>query len=345
VVLETYEALSLSDPTSKYYFPTVVNGSSNYVEIVAETDADDLAAEIDTETNLADGTEPTDPTAINIEDGLEALDVVNGMLMSMAPDFWDEVDGAVAKVLIDDADRDMYRFAILNVPKGKTPQEAQTHMTTTINKNSKRYAMYYPNVKVLDPLTAQSIVFTPVGHVGGCYARTDINRNVAKAPAGITDGALRSILKLERTLKKSERDSVYPYRVNPLVDEPQTGTAVWGCRTGSLDPAWRYIQITRLFQFLEKSTFEATHWVCFENNNPSTRLRVKLQMEGFLLNLFNEGYFAGASPAEAFQVVCDKSNNPQTAIDAGLLYCDIAVSPEKPSEFVVFRFSQKRKTA
>jgi phage tail sheath protein FI len=137
-----------------------------------------------------------------------------------------------------------------------------------------------------------------------------------------------------------ERDFVYPNKVNPLISSAQTGLAVWGVRTIAIESEWRYINARRLFMYVEKSVFNSTHWVVFENNGPALWAKIKSQLNGFLTNLFNEGYFAGNSPSQAFYVTCDETNNPQSSIDAGQVIIDVGLAPNKPAEFVRFRFQQ-----
>ena len=141
-VVETYELLVCDDDTSQFYFPDYVNDRSEYVEIQKDTDAPgDPDTEITTAQALSGGLDAVQGDATGLATALEKLDITGQMLMISAPDFWDEADALGAKALIDDADRAGYRFAIINVPSSKTPQEAVTWMTTTLNKNSKRYAV------------------------------------------------------------------------------------------------------------------------------------------------------------------------------------------------------------
>jgi phage tail sheath protein FI len=164
---------------------------------------------------------------------------------------------------------------------------------------------------------------------------------VGKAPGGTVDGALVFLLGLEADSTLGQRDLLYPFKINPLISGPQTGLAVWGVRTMSLQPEWKYINVRRLFMFLEKSVFNATHWIVFENNGNALWGKIKAQLTGFLLSLFNEGYFAGKRPSEGFFIICDESNNTPQTIELGQVIIDIGVAANKPAEFVIFRFSQQ----
>jgi phage tail sheath protein FI len=282
--------------------------------------------------------------------GIYALDRIEELMQVVLPDFAGDI--TITKDLMDYADsREVLpaggdRFVILMVPQGSTAQEAVDFLRVDIAQNSKFAAMYWPWVRIADPLADnRPIVFPPLGHLAGIYARTDATRNVGKAPAGTIEGALRFLLGLETNPTQGERDVVYPARINPLQSSPQTGLAVWGARTTSLQSEWRYINARRLFMFVEKSVFNATHWIVFENNGEALWARIRSQLEGFLNGLFNDGLFAGATPAQSFFVRVDSSNNDQTTIDAGQVIIDIGIAPNRPAEFVRFRFQQKTLTS
>jgi phage tail sheath protein FI len=271
--------------------------------------------------------------------GLYALNKTDELLLVSIPDFAgnEVVDGA----LVDYCDARKDRFAILTTPEGLSYQEAINYKKFSLQKNSSYYALYYPWVSVLDPVTEKAINIPPAGHVAGVYARTDSNKNVGKAPAGIEDGGLRFALGLEKSLTAAEVGLLNPQRVNAIVDWQQLGTiAVWGARTGQTGGEFGYIQARRLFMFLEKSIFNATHIYVFENNGSSLWARIRLQLTGFMLRLYGQGYFAGDTPEQAFFVLVDSSNNPPESIDAGILNVDVGVAPHKPAEFIVFRFQQ-----
>ena len=190
-------------------------------------------------------------------------------------------------------------------------------------------------------MTENEINFPAVAHMAGIYARTDSTRNVSKAPAGTVDGRLSFCTGLEVDLTPQQAGFVNQACVNNLVSWPYTGLVAWGARTLESNGDFPYIQMRRLFMFVEKSVFNSTQGFVFESNTASLRAAIKLQIEAFLLSLHRSGHFAGNSPAQSFFVVCDSSNNPQTAIDQGQLVVDVGIAPTKPAEFVIFRFQQK----
>lgn len=287
--------------------------------------------------------------------GIYALDRVDDIMQVIIPDF--AGDTAVAQDLIAWATsrsllpKGADRFIILVTPSGQTAQDAVDYVRFTLNTYTKYAAIYWPWVKIRDPLLDNRVVvFPPLAHIAGIYARTDITRNVGKAPGGTVDGQILGITALEIDNgglgpTQAERDVVYPARINPLVATPGTGRAVWGVRTLSQDSSWRYINAVRLFMFLEQSVFNAVQWVVFENNGPLLWSKIATQLNGFLGNLFAEGYFAGNSPSQAFFVIVDETNNTQAVIDSGQLLVDVGAAPNKPAEFARFRFQQKTLSA
>lgn len=274
-----------------------------------------------------------------LDRGLFALNQSDELFSVIIPDFAGNelVDG----VLVDYCEARKDRFAILTTPLGVAPQVAINYKRFSLARNSSFYGIYYPWIVVADPVTNNAITVPPLGHVAGVFARTDNNKNVGKAPAGIEDGGLRYVVALERSLTRGDVGLLNPQRVNALVDWPQLGQpAVWGARTGQTGGDFGYVQTRRLFMFVEKSVFEATHRYVFENNGTETWAKIKLQLNGFLLRLFGLGYFAGDTAEEAFFIVVDESNNPPEAVDAGILTVDVGIASNKPAEFLVFRFAQ-----
>jgi phage tail sheath protein FI len=173
--------------------------------------------------------------------------------------------------------------------------------------------------------------------MAGVWARSDGTRGVHKAPA---NEVVRGAISLELNITKGEQDQLNPVGVNCIRSFPGRGVRVWGARTLSSDPAWRYINVRRLFNYLEESILEGTQWVVFEPNDMDLWERVKRTVNSFLLREWRNGALFGATPNEAFYVKCDAENNPSETIDAGQLIVDIGVAPVKPAEFVVFRIAQ-----
>jgi phage tail sheath protein FI len=287
----------------------------------------------------------TSPTLITPKKGLYALNTIDELMQVGIPDFAGDV--TVTGDMIDYAATRAAqpsggdRFLILQVPKGSDAQEAVDWFRFQLGRFSIFAALYWPWVKVADPLSnGRPLTMPAIGHIAGIYARTDTTKNVGKAPGGTVDGQLNFLLGLEVLTTQGERDFVYPNKINPLISGANTGLAVWGVRTISNLSEWRYINVRRLFMFLEKSIYNSTFWIVFENNGPGLWSKIKAQITGFLQGLFNDGLFAGTSPAEAFFVIVDGTNNTAASVEAGQVIIDVGVAPNKPAEFVRFRFQQ-----
>ncbi len=323
----------------------VAPGSGDDINLSYKQQAKSTSATC-TLTSGADGTGPltraevTDPTLEASMRGIYAFNKIEEILNVSLPDFAGSV--TIANDLISWAEDKKDKYIILDPAIGMTPQEVIDYRRYTGNFNTSYAALYYPWITIADPLSNNRPKNIPgSGFVAGVFARTDQQRNVSKAPAGVSDGAINGAIGVERVLSKGERDILYPANINPIADTPQTGRAVWGARALSLLSEWRYVQVRRLFMFVEKSVFLSTHWAVFENNGPTLWSKINLSLTSFLLRLHSDGYFAGTKPSESFRVVCDNSNNPQANIDAGIMTCDVYIAPNKPGEFIRFRFSQK----
>ena len=288
-------------------------------------------------------------SAANLEassSGLYAFNKVEEILQVVIPDFAgntliskDQLDYAAMRAASPSGGD---RFIILCTPASYSAQQAVDWYRFDLGQNSDYAAIYWPWVRVADPLqNNRPVTFPPLAHIAGVYARTDATKNVGKSPGGTVDGALNYLTGLEQVTTLADRNVVYQNKINPLVAEAQTGLAVWGVRTISNQPDWKYINARRLFMYLEKSIYNATWWTVFENNGPALWAKVTSQIGSFLANLFSNGYFAGTNPSQAYFVVCDESNNTATTIEDGQVIIDIGVAPNKPAEFVRLRFQQK----
>ena len=278
--------------------------------------------------------------------GMYALDQVDEIMTVIVPDLAgdataarDQLTYAQTRALSPSGGD---RFIVLCTPQSRDAAGAVDWFRHDLNTYSKYAALYWPWIKVTDPLiNNRKKTIPPLGHIAGIYARTDSTKNVGKAPGGTVDGALSYISELEYSPTLGDRDTVYPNKINPLISSPQTGMAVWGVRTIAIESEWRYINTRRLFMFLEKSIFNAMHWVVFENNGAGLWSLIKGQLSSYLGNLFSQGYFAGNSASQAFYVICDETNNTQASIDQGVLIVDIGVAANKPAEMIRLRFAQK----
>jgi phage tail sheath protein FI len=278
--------------------------------------------------------------------GLEGLEVLEDVTMLCVPDLMTvmpdeklnlDMVKAVQIAMIGHCERLGDRVAILDAPPNMTPQEIKKWRMDTAGYDSSYAALYYPWIQVDDPITNRPIHIPPSGHMAGIWARNDNTRGVHKAPANeIVQGAMG----LAYNTTKGEQDTLNPNGVNCIRAFPGRGIRVWGARTLSSDPAWRYINVRRLFNFVEKSIENGTQWVVFEPNDMMLWARVRRDVGAFLSTVWSEGALFGASPAEAFYVKCDVELNPPESRDLGRLIIEIGLCPVKPAEFVIFRISQ-----
>jgi hypothetical protein len=210
--------------------------------------------------------------------------------------------------------------------------------------DSTRAALYYPWVVVNNPLAGPNspqpaeIALPPSGFVCGIYARNDIERGVWKAPA---NEVVRGALRFERHVNHGEQELLNPIGVNCLRYLSGRGFRVWGARTVTSDPEWKYVNVRRYFNYLESSIDRGTQWVVFEPNGEMLWANVRGTVSDFLLNEWKSGALLGTKQDEAFFVRCDRTTMTQNDLDNGRLICLIGIAVVKPAEFVIFRIGQK----
>ena len=287
--------------------------------------------------------------------GYQGLAIAENVTMVAVPDLVTvatKADGSVdeemflgaQKQLIDWCEASHNKMAILDTPPGLNATRA-LEWRSRLARDSAFAALYYPNVVVGNPLARPGatngelyLTVPTSGHVAGVWARTDGARGVWKAPA---NEAVRGIVRLETDVTNGEQDLLNPEGVNCIRSFGSYGTKIWGARTlAKTDPSWRYINVRRLFNFVEESIQRGTQWAVFEPNDFDLWQRVKRNITSFLRGLWSQGALVGATPEQAFYVLCDASNNPAASVDEGKLIVEIGIAPVKPAEFVIFRISQ-----
>lgn len=248
------------------------------------------------------------------------------------------------KALINHCEKMRYRFAVIETPRDANIREATTHRQ---NFDTTRAALYYPWLVVPDLFGERGdlLRITPCGHVMGIYARTDTTRGVWKAPA---NEVVRGILQFETAITKGEQDILNPIGINAFRDfrTANRGLRLWGARTLSSDPEWKYINVRRLFLFLEQSIERGLQFAVFEPNTETLWATVKQSISNFLITVWRSGGLEGVKEEEAFFVnVGYNVTMTQTDIDNGRLIVEVGVAPVKPAEFVIIRISQKTREA
>ncbi|MEV7090550.1 phage tail sheath subtilisin-like domain-containing protein [Streptomyces sp. NPDC093085] len=229
------------------------------------------------------------------------------------------------------------RVAIIDPPPGLNARQVRVWRQETSNYDSKYAALYYPWIKVFDPAAGKSRSIPPSGHLAGIWARNDFERGVHKAPA---NEVVRGAVDLDIQITRGEQDLLNPIGVNCIRSFPGRGIRVWGARTLSSDPAWRYLNVRRYFNYLEESILNGTQWVVFEPNDHRLWARIRRNISAFLVTEWRSGALFGANPEDAYYVKCDEETNPPESVDLGRVICEIGVAPVKPAEFVVFRLGQ-----
>jgi Bacteriophage tail sheath protein len=277
--------------------------------------------------------------------GLEGLQIAEDVTMVTCPDLMSAyqagiLDRAAVKAvqlkMIAHCELMGDRMAILDPLPDLSPQEVKAWRETETNYDSRYAVLYYPWIKVAGPGGVPMDV-PPCGYMAGIWARNDNERGVHKAPA---NEVVRGALAPATPITKGEQDTLNPKGVNCIRSFTGRGVRVWGARTLSSDPAWRYINVRRLFNYVEKSIEQGTQWVVFEPNDEDLWARVRRDVAAFLTGAWREGMLFGASSGEAFFVKCDAELNPQDVRDRGQLFIDVGLAPVKPAEFVIFRLSQ-----
>jgi uncharacterized protein len=277
--------------------------------------------------------------------GVHGLEVAEDVTMICCPDLMSayesgsiDRDGvkSVQLAMIAHCERMGDRIAVLDPLPDLSPQEVSKWRAEETNYDSKYAALYYPWIKVAGE-DGQPKAIPPSGHMAGIYARSDNERGVHKAPA---NEVIRGVLETATSVTKGEQDVLNPMGVNCIRSFTGRGVRVWGARTLSSDPAWRYLNVRRLFNYIEKSLERGLQWVVFEPNDPNLWARVRRDVGAFLTGTWRDGMLFGLTPDQAFFVKCDEELNPQDVRDRGQLFIDIGLAPVKPAEFVIFRLSQ-----
>ncbi len=260
--------------------------------------------------------------------GLKCFEEVDEIAILAAPGC---TSPAVQDALLTHCETRKDRFAILDSPETITGGVDRLPKP----RDSKYGAYYFPWIQVYDPEKGNVFV-PPSGHIAGVYSRVDSERGVHKAPA---NELVRGALGLKYNVSKGEQDLLNPKGIN-AIRTMSGGIRIWGARTLSSDPSWKYVNVRRLFIMVESSIERATQWVVFEPNDHRLWKRVTRTISSFLTLLWRNGALMGTSPEQAFYVKCDEETNPSEVVDAGQLVVEIGLAPVKPAEFVIFRIGQ-----
>jgi phage tail sheath protein FI len=289
-----------------------------------------------------DQSDPDDAT--KAATGLYALGEIDDIAIVACPDTTSLDKAAQPQAvqnLLTHCETLKYRIAIVDPPDSSSISEVREFRSKF---DSKYGALYYPWIKVLDPSVKNDpgappalLTLPPSGFTAGIYARSDIERGVHKAPA---NEVVRGMTEFAFNVTYDRQSVLNPEGINALRFFEGRSNRVWGARTMSSDPEWKYVNVRRLFIYLEHSIDKATQWAVFEPNNERLWASITQTIKDFLLVTWKSGALMGTKPEEAYFVRCDRTTMTQNDLDNGRLICLIGVAPTYPAEFVIFRIGQ-----
>ncbi len=277
-----------------------------------------------------------------IKTGLKSFEDIDEISIVAAPGstylyndpVWRDEAATIFGLLIAHAESMRYRIAVLDSGNAQSIADVRA---LRAKLDSSYAAIYYPWVTILDPVTNKEINLPPSGFVAGIYARNDVNRAVYKAPA---NEVVTLAIGFESLLNKAQQDVLNPLGINCFRFFEDRGYRLWGARTISSDPEWKYVNLRRYFAYLEHSIDKGTQWAVFEPNGPLLWANVRRTIADFLLNEWQNGALLGDKPETSYFVRCDRSTMTQNDLDNGRLVCLIGVAALRPAEFVIFRIGQ-----
>jgi phage tail sheath protein FI len=289
----------------------------------------------------ADAYEGTADDTTTVKTGLKGFEDIDDIAIVAAPgstfgyeNGYRDNASTILNLLIAHAENMHYRIAVLDSGDGQSVADVRALRGRL---DSTYAALYYPWVRILDPVTRQEVNMPPSGFVTGIYARNDIQRAVYKAPA---NEVVNLAVGFEQFINKGQQEVLNPEGINCFRFFEDRGFRLWGARLISSDPEWKYVNLRRYFAYLEHSIDKGTQWAVFEPNGPALWANVRRTISEFLLNEWHSGALLGDKPENAYFVKCDRTTMTQNDLDNGRMVCLIGVAPIYPAEFVIFRIGQ-----
>jgi phage tail sheath protein FI len=350
-VLEAFNGFTAASMAPNEAFMQRVNTSSMFVRVASSGTTRPANAVA----QLADGRQ----TSYDLVGAVGTLDKVQGLSLLAVPDTVTATDASGNRspkqqaALINQSlaicEKLQSLFYVSDPPFGLDVEEMLSFKigngtsadANTTALNSSYGAIYYPWVSMFNPTANTSVPMPPSGPVLGRYAYTDTNVGVWKAPAGVNDGAMRSVTTVATQVTDDDQGTLNPAGINAIRNLISYGNVVYGARTLSQGTEWTYIAVRRLLIYVEQSLKQSLQWVVFEEDSPRLWASVNLEITAFLTTLWQQGALFGSTAAEAFFVTCDASNNPPDARAQGQLYIDVGLAPVYPAEFVILRITQQ----
>ncbi|HEY0004492.1 MAG TPA: phage tail sheath subtilisin-like domain-containing protein [Pyrinomonadaceae bacterium] len=335
--LEVLETLLAHDPSLDIRnFLDKLNSSDNQRSIVVELEGGNDGQRPDATQYEGDASpDSTRKTGLKSLEGIDDISIIAAPGSTYGYENGYQTDAqTIMGLLISHAENMRYRIAVIDSGNDQAIADVRA---LRARLDSKYAALYYPWVRILDPVTQREINLPPSGFVAGIYARNDINRAVYKAPA---NEVVNLAIGFEQFLNKGQQDVLNPEGINCFRFFEGRGFRLWGARTISSDPEWKYVNLRRYFAYLEHSIDKGTQWAVFEPNGEALWANIRRTIEDFLFNEWVSGALLGDKPDKAFFVRCDRSTMTQNDLDNGRLVCQIGVAPLRPAEFVIFRIGQ-----
>jgi phage tail sheath protein FI len=349
-VVESHDGLTMR-PDNQRSVKTMINDSSKLVRITQTSDNTALPTEATYK--LEGGSAGNDVTnkeiVTQLTDGTSVLDKVTNVSLISAPGYSDgEIANAGFKYAEGHRNQLGDAFFIAEVPKMVDTRDEGLKYVKSLTPGVNGYgSVYFPWMKVRDQLGTGRNPITlvpPSGFVAGVFARIDNTRGVWKTPAG-AEASVAGVLGLTANLTDKDQGVINLAGLNAIRNFPGKGTLIWGGRTPSPDIAWRYLSVRRMANFLKSSIFDGIQWAVFEPNDSPLWGALKMNIEGFMRDLFRQGAFQGSSTEEAFFVKCDAETTTSTDQQNGLVNVLVGFAPLKPAEFIVIKLSQKMSEA
>lgn len=364
IATETFRGLSLRS-TSPDFLEKRLNGRSSLVTVAPSTPPDYAAftfvsdqgptalaypsafeAALSSATTTYDFNDYKDQIAV-ADTPIDKIDVINLLVLPGA------TENQLMTIAIAFVERKR-AFLIMDAPSNVVADDISDPSGTTIDSyinsvagppRTDHGALYFPWLSSTDPLAGTPMRLPPSGYVAGIFARTDYDRGVWKAPAGLETVLLNTTgVVPDGKLTDARAGLLNLQDVNALRTFKGVGTVVFGARTyipkGGAFDQWRYVPVRRMALFLEQTLVRNLGWVIFEPNDEPLWLSIRTSIEAFMLSLFRQGAFQGSTPDQAFQVKCDSTTTTQTDIDNGIVNILVAFAPLKPAEFVVIQIAQ-----
>jgi phage tail sheath protein FI len=347
-VAESFDGLTMRSDHPNYV-KNVINEGSNLLRVTVTANEGVLPKKADYKfAGAKAGTDLTNKEIVRqLTDGTSVLDKVTDVSIIAAPGHADD-SGEVANAGMNYAERHRNQlgdaFFIADVPKYVDTRDEGLKFIKSLSPGVNGYgAVYFPWVKVRDQISKARnpiALVPPSGFMAGIFARIDNKRGVWKSPAGI-EANVAGALGLTSVLDDKNHGVINKAGLNAIRSFPGKGMVVWGARTNSPDISWRYLSVRRTANFLKSSIYDGIQWAVFEPNDKPLWSSLKMNIEGFMRDLFRQGAFEGSTTEEAFFVKCDSETTTSTDQQKGIVNVLVGFAPLKPAEFIVIKLSQK----